>query len=150
MSNMLDTQFLELPPVQNPAPKFVRDLDIEPISGHDSDPHVLALLFDEISHGVLVVSPQGRVIHSNRAARDAMASSSVLYTQLGELLALSPMDAKLLYAALDKASVGVRSLVKLSGSGITLILSASTLPCFLSAPPFATPACLSFLPAATG
>ena len=46
------------------------------------------------------------------------------YIQQGELTALSPMDAKLLCAALNRVSAGVRSLVKLSGSGLTLTLSA--------------------------
>lgn len=118
MSNMLDVRFLELPPDKNP------DLPVEQGNERENDPNILSLLFDEISHGVLVVNPQGRVTHSNRAARDAMAGCGVLSTQQGELLALSPMDARLLYAALDKASAGVRSLVKLSGSGVTLTLSA--------------------------
>ena len=115
---MLDVRFLESPPDKN------LDLTVEQDNEQDNDPNILSLLFDEISHGVLVVNPQGRVTHSNRAARATMAGCGVLYTQQGELLALSPIDAKLLYAALDKASAGVRSLVKLSGSGVTLTLSA--------------------------
>lgn len=124
MSNMLDVHFLELPPVSSPAPQsrneLCTDLDIE----QGNNPNVLGLLFDEISHGVLVVSPEGRVIHINRAAQSNMTSSSVLYIQQDELNALSPLDARLLYAALAKASAGVRSLVRLSGSGVTLMLSA--------------------------
>ena len=46
------------------------------------------------------------------------------YTQQGELTAFSPTDAKLLCAALIRASAGVRSMAKLSGSGLTLTLSA--------------------------
>lgn len=112
MSNMQDVRFLELSQFKKPAVE------------QDADLAVLSLLFDEISHGVLVVSPGGRVIHSNRAARDDMASNGVLYTQQGELMALSRLDARLLDAALVKASAGIRSLVKLSGSGVTLMLSA--------------------------
>ncbi len=48
----------------------------------------------------MVVDPLGRVLHINRAAHD-----------------------KLLQAALVKASDCIRSLVKLSGSGVTLMLS---------------------------
>ena len=122
MNNMLDVHFLELSPVESPGLDTLPRIDQRADQDHDSS--VLALLFDEVSHGVLVVSPKGRVIHCNRAARDHMASSSVLYTRQGELMALSPIDGKLLDTAIDKASMGIRSLVKLSGSGITLMLSA--------------------------
>jgi DNA-binding CsgD family transcriptional regulator len=124
MSPTLDAPFAEQSPHDSPA----MTLDIQANHGCETDrsgdEQVLSLLFDEISHGVLVVSPQGRVIRSNRAARDDMASSGVLYVQLGELLALSPIDTRLLLAALGKASQGARSLVKLSGSGVTMTLSA--------------------------
>ena len=115
MSNMLDAAFLDLVPQLDHSCHEV-PLSLEPDSLH--------LLFDEISHGVLVTSPQGRVLHSNRAARDEMTQHGVLYVRHDTLQTLSPMDGKLLHAALDKASGGVRSLVKLSGSGITLMLSA--------------------------
>ena len=118
MSNMLDAAFLDLIP-QLPQPAHP-DHDV-PLG---VAPDCLHLLFDEISHGLLVISPQGRVMHSNRAAKDEMARNGVLYLRHDELRALSPMDGKLLHAALAKASGGIRSLVKLSGSGITLTLSA--------------------------
>ena len=117
MSNMLDTIFLEqLPPLAQPVNP---GRDVRP--GHEAD--CLRLLFDEISHGMLVVSPQGQHLHSNRAARDEMARNGVLYLQHDALQALSPIDGKLLQAALAKANAGICSLVKLSGSGITLMLS---------------------------
>ena len=118
MSTMQDTGFLNLTP-QLPRPHH---------PGHaaplEVEPDCLHLLFDEISHGLLVVTPQRRVLHSNRAARDEMIRNGVLHVHDDELKTLSPMDGKLLQAALLKASGGVRSLVKLSGSGITLTLSA--------------------------
>ena len=86
-------------------------------------PDCLHLLFDELSHGMLVCSPQGQVMHSNRAARDEMARNGVLSVSHDVLQALSPMDGKLLHDTLVQASNGVRSWVKLSGSGITLTLS---------------------------
>ena len=118
MSNMLDVRSLEVSPVNNP------EQSIEQGNEQGNGPGILGLLFDEMSHGVLIVNPQGRVTHSNRAARDAITTCGVLNTQPGELTALSPMDAKLLFAALTRASAGVRSMVKLSGSGLTLTLSA--------------------------
>ena len=118
MSNMLDAIFLDQLP-QLPMPVN---------AGHemplDVEQDCLHLLFDEISHGMLVISPQGRVLHSNRAARDEMTRNGVLFVRQDELQTLSPMDGKLLHTALIKASGGIRSLVKLSGSGITLMLSA--------------------------
>jgi DNA-binding CsgD family transcriptional regulator len=118
MSNMLDAAFINLAPEPPPSasPGYEVPLHVEPDCLH--------LLFDEISHGVLVISPKGRVLHSNRAARDEMTRNGVLFVSQDELQTMSPMDGKLLHAALAKASGGVRSLVKLSGSGITLMLSA--------------------------
>lgn len=110
-------QFVHLPQLPQVAEK-IREAPL------DLQPDCLHLLFDEISHGMLVVSPQGRVLHSNRAARDEMTQHGVLCVRQDELQALSPIDGKLLQDALVKASGGVRSLVKLSGSGITLMLSA--------------------------
>ena len=81
MSNMLDMRFLEVSPVNNP------EQNIDQGNEQGNDPGILGLLFDEISHGVPVVIPQGRVTHSNRAARDAMANCGMLYTQQGELTA---------------------------------------------------------------
>lgn len=118
MSNMLDAAFLDLvPQLPHPAPAG-REVSLE------VEPDCLQLLFDETSHGMLVVSPNGRVLHSNPAARDEMTRYGVLHVHHEELRALSPMDGKLLQAALVKARDGIRSLVKLSGSGITLMLSA--------------------------
>ena len=115
MNNMLDAAFLDLvPQLDHLCHKAL--LSIEP--------DYLHLLFDEISHGVVVTSPQGRVLQSNRAARDEMTQHGVLYVRHDVLQTLSPMDGKLLHAALGKASGGIRSLVSLSGSGITLMLSA--------------------------
>jgi len=114
MSNTLEVGLLDL--ICHPdQPAFEAPLDVERDWLH--------LLFDEISHGMLVVNLKGRVLHSNRAARDDMARDGVLYERHDALQTLSPIDGKLLQAALTKASGGVRSLVKLSGSGITLMLS---------------------------
>ena len=115
MSNLLDDVFLDqLPQLERPGHEL-------PLN---KEPDYLHLLFDEISHGMLVVDPLGKILHSNRAARDEMAQNGVLYVGQNELQTLSPMDGKLLHAALVKASSGIRSLIKLSGSGITLMLSA--------------------------
>ena len=112
MSSMLDAGFL----------------DVEPLSGPDFAPaasglDLLVLLFDELSHGVLVVNEQRQLLHSNEAARRELARCGVLYTHKGELLAFSVLDGKALQTALGKAAVGKRSLLKLSASGMNLTLS---------------------------
>ena len=116
MSNMLDSVFLDA------ALPVARDLPL------DADQDCLALLFDEISHGVVVINPDWQIIHSNRAAQGDMARHGVLQAHHDELRTLSPIDGKALQTALSKASLGIRSLVKLSGSGITLMLSVVPLP----------------------
>lgn len=121
MTSELDSKFTDLDPL---LPQ-VSSAGYEKIS--DVGQHSLQLLFDEISHGLLVVSPQGRVLHSNRAARDEMTRNGVMYVRQDALQTMSLIDGKVLHAALVKAGGGVRSLVKLSGSGVTLVLSAIAL-----------------------
>lgn len=118
MNTMLNTAFREL--ISQSIQAAEPNSDVLLVVEQDW----LHLLFDEISHGMLVVSREGRVLHSNRVARDEMARHGVLFVRQDALQTLSPLDDKLLQAALTKASGGVRSLVKLSGSGVTLMLSA--------------------------
>lgn len=117
MSNLSDAVFLDL------VPKLPQPAQPSRAAPAQLEPDCLQMLFDEISHGMLVVSPKGRVLQSNQAARDEMTRNGVLQVLDHELQALSPMDGKLLQAALAKARDDIRSLVKLSGSGITLMLS---------------------------
>lgn len=121
MSNPLDAAFINLAPEPPPSASAGYDVPL------DAAQDFLYLLFDEISHGIPVISPKGRVLHSNRAARDEMTRNGVLFVSQDDLQTMSTMDGKLLHAALAKASGGVRSLVKLSGSGITLMVSAMPL-----------------------
>ena len=64
-----------------------------------------------------------RATTSKSAAHNAFDGHGVLYAHHGELRTLSPIDGKTLQTALTKASAGLRSLVKLSGSGMDLTLS---------------------------
>lgn len=114
---MLDTVFLDPFTLAPPSGQPGREMPL------DVQQDWLHLLFDEISHGMLVVGLDGRVLHGNRAARSEMARDGVLYEHQDSLQTLSPIDGKLLQAALAKAGGGVRSLLKLSGSGVTLMLS---------------------------
>jgi DNA-binding CsgD family transcriptional regulator len=81
-------------------------------------PALLALLVDELAHGVLVTSAQGWILHANQAARRELAQAAVLKAHQGELQAVSRADSKLFKTAFDQAVEGLRSLVELSAGGV--------------------------------
>lgn len=83
-------------------------------TGTDSKSDLLALLVDELAHGVVVVSAQGQIFHANRAARRELELGGIMTNKLGELEVLSPADGKAFQAALGEALIGKRSLIKLS------------------------------------
>lgn len=87
-------------------------------------PDVLSLLIDVLGHGVIVVSERGQIIHANRAARTELNRHRVLNQVGWEVHAMTPADCKILQSALGKAGVaGKRSLINLSGAGLTLTLA---------------------------
>jgi DNA-binding CsgD family transcriptional regulator len=84
---------------------------------------VLGLLMDELAHGVLVTTSQGRVVHANRAARDELGRRRVLESRHRMLHACAPGNARILQEALDRVTQGKRSLIGLfadEGSVVTL------------------------------
>ena len=85
--------------------------------------HFLTALVDEMSQGVMLVSPFGQVFHSNRASCDAMARSGALTVQHGQLQATAPEDHDALLAALVNAGKGERSLIRLCFRRESLLLS---------------------------
>jgi DNA-binding CsgD family transcriptional regulator len=89
----------------------------------DSTPALLALLVDELAHGVLVVTAQGRILHANQAARRELERAAVLGAERGELKALMPADAKAFQNAMAKAVAGKRSLIRLSTEGVGFTLA---------------------------
>lgn len=86
-------------------------------------PDVLSLLVDVLGHGVIVVGEQGQIIHANRAARTELNRHRVLNRVGGEVHAMTPADCKTLQNALGKAVAGKRSLINVSGAGLTLTLA---------------------------
>ena len=86
-------------------------------------PDVLSLLVDVLGHGVIVVGEHGRIIHANRAARTELNRHRVLNRVGGDVHAMTPADCKTLQNALGKAVAGKRSLINLSGAGLTLTLA---------------------------
>lgn len=131
MSNGLDHPFLSIALSAGAPVHFGSDLSIDlpgaytavPLARPEFDTQDLTALLDELSLGVLLVSPSGQVIHANQASRDAMADSGVLSVHAGQLCAASPAEHKALLAALTNASNGVRSLLSLSANGAGLLLS---------------------------
>ena len=86
-------------------------------------PDVLSLLVDVLGHGVIVVGEHGQIIHANRAARTELNRHRVLDRVGGEVHAMTPADCKTLQNALGKAVAGKRSLINVSGAGLTLTLA---------------------------
>ena len=131
MSNGLDHPFLSIALSADAPVHFGSDLSVDlpgaytasPPARPEFDTQDLTALLDELSLGVLLVSPSGQVIHANQASRDAMANSGVLSVHAGQLCAATPAEHKALLAALTNASKGVRSLLSLSANGAGLLLS---------------------------
>jgi DNA-binding CsgD family transcriptional regulator len=89
----------------------------------DLDPDVLLLLVDALAHGVVVVGVHGQIIHANQAARTELNRNRVLGKVGGEIQAVTPADGKTLQSALIKAVAGKRSLINVSGGGLSLMLA---------------------------
>jgi DNA-binding CsgD family transcriptional regulator len=89
----------------------------------DGGPALMALLVDELAHGVLVISAQGWILHTNQAARRELAQAVVLKAHQGELQAVSRTDSKLFKKAFDQAVDGLRGLVLLSAGAAACTLA---------------------------
>lgn len=83
----------------------------------------LALVIDELAHGVLVTNLEGKLLHANQAARHELARHRVLGARNGVLHACTPEGAKTLQDALGKVVEGKRSLIEIAapeGPSLTL------------------------------
>lgn len=89
----------------------------------DASPDVLSLLVDALAHGVVVVGERNQIIHANQAARIELNRSRVLGKVGDELQATTPADSKTLQSALVKAGAGKRSLINVTGGGLSLMLA---------------------------
>jgi DNA-binding CsgD family transcriptional regulator len=85
----------------------------------------LALLMDELAHGVMVVNLEGKLLHANQAARQELARRALAGVATGRWQqALRSDEAKPLQDALQKAGDGKRSLVTVAlGSGAPLAMA---------------------------
>ena len=87
--------------------------------GAGSDPvgGALTVLMDELAHGVVLASAEGRVLHANQAARQLLSRRQALAVHAGHLQAHDPKQSRLLLQALAKGGAGRRSMVSLRGAG---------------------------------
>lgn len=76
----------------------------------------LALLMDELAHGILVTGLDGRLLHANQAARHELARRRVLHLQGSLVQTRNPEDGRVVQDALAKIADGKRSLITLSGA----------------------------------
>lgn len=84
----------------------------------------LALVMDELAHGVLVTTQHGKLLHANQAARLELARHRVLCAPNGVLHACIPEGAKTLQDALARIVDGKRSFVEIAapeGAGLVLV-----------------------------
>lgn len=73
----------------------------------------LAALVDELAHGVLLASAEGRLLHANQAARQVLSRRQALAVHEGHLQAHDPKQTRILLQALAKGGAGRRSMVSL-------------------------------------
>jgi DNA-binding CsgD family transcriptional regulator len=92
--------------------------------GDSSLGSTLALLMDELVHGVLVATVEGRLLHANQAAQQELGRRRVLATRGDMLHTCTPANGKTLQQALDKVADGKRSLIELTaGGGVVITLA---------------------------
>lgn len=87
----------------------------------------LSLLMDEMAHGVLVVSAQGRVLHANQSARQELSRRQAVSLHEGHVQAADATQSRALLQSVAKAGAGRRSMVILRAEG-GLRLSVAILP----------------------
>jgi len=74
----------------------------------------LQCLIDGMAQPLLIVDLMGRLIHANRIAHLELATSRTLHLKCGLITATAYSEHEALCAALDKASQGKRSMVRLA------------------------------------
>jgi DNA-binding CsgD family transcriptional regulator len=72
---------------------------------------------DELAHGVVIASAEGRVLHANQAARQVLSRRQALAVHEGYLQGHDPKQSRLLLQALAKGGAGRRSMISLRSPG---------------------------------
>lgn len=99
-----------------------RILPLDETAG-DFGPDMLALLLDELAHGTLIINVRGRILHANQAARRELDSAALIGNEMGELKFASSEHTLKFEAAIAKAVLGKRSLIRLTAQGTELTLA---------------------------
>ena len=89
----------------------------------ESGPDGLSALIDVLAHGLVVVDQRGRLVQANLIARMELKRGRVLCKAGDDIQAVTPADNKTLQVALTKAGAGKRSLISVTGSGLSLMLA---------------------------
>ncbi len=84
---------------------------------------LLSLLVDELAYGVMVLTLEGKVLHSNAAARAGLARSGVLQPSGGRICDAGTENGKTLLDALHKVAEGKRHLITLPSETGSLTLA---------------------------
>ena len=85
----------------------------------------LALLMDELAHGILVTNIEGRLLYANQAARIELSRRRVIVLRNETIHTCSPESARILQEALARVADGKRGLIELAapvGPGLTLVM----------------------------
>ena len=95
--------------------------------GDAQDAALGLLMMNELAFGVIVATPQGRVVQANQMAHLELARFRVLGVVDRQIRAAQPDDGRALHDALGKAACGKRSLLAMpvAGGGV---LSLAVLP----------------------
>ena len=92
--------------------RSIRDLDRAPLGADDLGAS-LAMLLDELAHGLVLASPHGKILHVNQAARQELARGQALSMLDGHLQAADATQSRTLMLAVARAAAGRRSMVVL-------------------------------------
>ncbi len=74
---------------------------------------LIACALDELASGVMIIDADGRILHSNLAARSVLSRGDCVAVDDGMLSAIHVSDARALADALAKATQGKRSMIAL-------------------------------------
>lgn len=89
----------------------------------EPSPDVLSMLIDVLAHGLVVLGERGQLVHANQVARMELNRGRVLSKVGEDVQAVTAADNKALQLALTKAGAGKRSLINVTGGGLSLMLA---------------------------
>jgi DNA-binding CsgD family transcriptional regulator len=119
MDHLLDGSAIE---AASPMPQEKRT----PAAAAEAGAELLAMLIDELAHGALIVNPQRWILQVNLSAHRELRKGVVLSNERGRLTACCEAGQAMLDEALQKASLGQRSLIGLKNGAA--VFSVAVVP----------------------